>query len=250
MTEFEPRVYRNEMEQERFRSFVVEHYETDLWIGVSPDGWNDGLPAFVKEYVKDLRERLESYIGKNPGFRYSLEPVGLRASAPPIAVKMAAASLRAAVGPMAAVAGAFAQEVGNAILEKFRPREVIVENGGDCFLRIEAPAVVSVHAGNSPLSGKVGVQVLPGDSPLGVCTSSGTVGPSLSFGRADAVMIAAHDAALADAYASCYGNRIRNEKDVNRVIADMNRNPRILSGLIILNESMGVCGKFEIVKTG
>ncbi|MFH0893361.1 MAG: UPF0280 family protein [Bacteroidota bacterium] len=248
MTEYEPRVYREEMEKGRFRSFVVEHYESDLWIGVDPASYNESMIAFVQERVKEIRETLEVYISKNSGFRYSLEPVGLRASAPLVAVRMARASLRAAVGPMAAVAGAFAQEIGNAVINEFHPRELIIENGGDCFISIAEPATVAIHAGKSPLSGMIGLRIPPEASPLGVCTSSGTVGPSLSFGCADAVMIASRDAALADAYASCYGNRIRNEKDVNKVIQDMNRNPKILSGVIILNEHMGVCGNFEIQK--
>ena len=103
---------------------------------------------------------------------------------------MLAASAMAGVGPMAAVAGAVAGSIGADLEAEFGCREIVVENGGDIWLRFEETLEISVFAGSSPLSERVGVSIPPSLSPLGVCTSSGTVGPSLSLGLADAAMVA------------------------------------------------------------
>lgn len=92
--------------------------------------------------------------------------------------------------------------------------EVVVENGGDIYADVRRPLDVALFAGTSPLSERVGLHLPAGTHPLGICTSSGTVGPSLSFGRADAVMIVCRDVLLADSFATAYANRIRSEADV------------------------------------
>ncbi len=127
---------------------------------------------------------------------------------------MAAAAQTAGVGPMAAVAGAIAECVGRELLE-FSP-EVIVENGGDIFLKVSHRRTVGIFAGDSPLTGRIGIQIEARDTPLGVCTSSGTVGHSLSFGRADAVVVLAPAAALADAAATAIGNRVSRKEGHRR----------------------------------
>jgi len=96
---------------------------------------------------------------------------------------MYAAAEVAGVGPMAAVAGAVAEYVGRDLLQW--GEQVIVENGGDVFLSSTVERLAAVHAGTSPFSGRVALAVPAGRTPVGVCTSSATVGHSLSFGRAD-----------------------------------------------------------------
>jgi hypothetical protein len=65
--------------------------------------------------------------------------------------------------------------------------------------------VVGVFAGDwSPFSHQVGLRITPSMLPLGVCTSSGTIGPSFSYGVADAVVVLAPDVALAE----CSGPRL------------------------------------------
>ena len=49
-----------------------------------------------------------------------------------------------------------------------------------------------------------------------MCTSSARIGPSLSFGKADAATIIAPDAALADAIATEVCNRVKNEDDMEK----------------------------------
>ena len=116
---------------------------------------------------------------------------------------------------MAAVAGLLAQPVGDRLLQL--SRQVIIENGGDIFFQTDEPPVFGLYAGeNSPFSGRIH---LPGELTRGgVCTLSGTVGHSISFGRADAVAVIAGDATLADAAATSICNSIRTPDDVQQAI--------------------------------
>ena len=91
---------------------------------------------------------------------------------------------------MAAVAGGIAECVGQGLLDAGH-KEIIVENGGDLFLSRSVALTVSIFAGQSPLSNRLGLNIVPEQMPLGICTSSGTVGHSLSFGLADSVTVVA-----------------------------------------------------------
>jgi ApbE superfamily uncharacterized protein (UPF0280 family) len=157
------------------------------------------------------------------------------------------ASNAAGVGPMAAVAGAVAEEVGRGVAREFGCREVLVENGGDLWLRFERPIDVSVFAGASPLSERVGVSIPVELSPLGVCTSSGTVGPSLSLGCADAAMVACASAALADAWATTVGNAVAQAKDIEAALALAEGHTDIISVLVVKDDRMGICGSLPLL---
>jgi ApbE superfamily uncharacterized protein (UPF0280 family) len=124
--------------------------------------------------------------------------------------------------------------------------ELVIENGGDNYIKIAHPAVVSVFAGASPLSEKIGLEILPGQTPLGICTSSGTIGPSLSFGNADALTIVSRDPAWADAYATYFGNRVKTASDIEPVLDDIAGQPEILGALIVVGERMGIRGQFPL----
>ena len=117
---------------------------------------------------------------------------------------------------MAAVAGAIAEAVGEALLPA--SPELIIENGGDIFLASSRPRRVGLYAGRSPFSGRLGLRIDPTLTPLGICTSSGTVGHALSFGEADAVVVLSPDAALADAVATAAGNLVKSKDHIPRAI--------------------------------
>jgi uncharacterized protein len=159
---------------------------------------------------------------------------------------MAAASEIAGVGPMAAVAGLFAREVGEAILKNFSVEEMVIENGGDIFVLLKNELVLSVFAGDSPLSERIGLVIPSETGKIGICTSAGTVGPSLSFGKADAVVVICEDAVLADAFATAFGNKVKSPNDVEKVINLSEKYPEILSLLIICEDKIGIKGDFEM----
>jgi len=246
VTVFQPRTYRKQFNSERFDSFIVTHKETDLWIGVNAGSYKQGMEAVVLGKVVELRERLDQYIRQEPEFAKSLKPFKPGKQAPPEAAEMAKVASKAGIGPMSAVAGLFAQEVGKVLLQNFQVGELVVENGGDIFIKLKNDLSLSVYAGSSPLSEKIGVVIPAVQTPLGVCTSSGTVGPSLSFGKADAVMVACKSASLADAFATALGNKIQSPDDIGKVVKSADKYPAILSLIIICNDKAGIKGNFEV----
>ena len=175
-----------------------------------------------------------------------MEPYPVEDDAPGIVREMAEAAEKAGVGPMAAVAGTIAERVGRALLE-FSP-EVIVENGGDIFLKSRKKRTVGVYAGQSPFSDRLALEIKPSETPLGICTSSGTVGHSLSLGKADAVIVLSTCTALADAAATAIGNLVKEETDIPHGL-DFARGIDGLSGIIIIkNEKMALWGQVKIVR--
>lgn len=234
------------MEGERFTSFTITYLETDLWIGVNPSSFHRDIPDFALAKSKELRLILDAYITKHPDFLTSLVPISHDPESNPIIQAMINATIQSETGPMSAVAGAVAKYVGEAIIEKFSVHEIIVENGGDIYLSIKNDLEVGVFAGNSPLSNKMAIVVPAICSPLGLCTSSGTVGHSLSFGKADAAMIACHDAALADAFATRFGNEVKTPADIPAAIKLSENFPEILAILLVAGDQLGVRGRFQL----
>jgi len=116
-------------------------------------------------------------------------------------------------------------------------------------MKLTSPAIITVYAGNSPLSEKIALQVKPEETPLSVCCSSGTVGHSLSFGIADACTIACSSGALADAYATAFCNEIKNAEMVHEVTENALQKPEILSVVIIAGDKVGLGGRIEIKLT-
>ena len=242
----EQRTYRNQFSQQRFRSFTVNYKETDLWIGVDPESFREEMCEGALIKVIALRTEMEAYLLTDPVFGKTFEPHQAEPNAPEIVRVMAEAADRAGVGPMAAVAGAFAEAVGRHLMELFDIQELVVENGGDIFLKINRNLLMSVYAGNSPLSEKIGIEIQASESPLGVCTSAGTVGPSVSLGKTDATMIICRNTALADAFATGFGNLVKTPEDVQKVIDQIAHFPEILSAVIICRDKIGIRGQFEM----
>ncbi|MDD2604973.1 MAG: UPF0280 family protein [Desulfobacterales bacterium] len=234
------RTYRRIVSGTLATAYRVVVCETDLQIYSGAP-----LAEIARETVLALRGHLEGYIRRHADFIHTLTPWPLDDPSPPVVRAMIRAGRRAGVGPMAAVAGAIAQGVGEALLQ--HGPEVIVENGGDVFLQTASPVVIGLFAGASPLSLKVGLR-LPGDNgPLAVCTSSGTLGHSRSFGRADAACILCPDAALADAAATAVGNRVQNPSDIASALEAARRIEGVSGAVVICGERIGAWGAVELV---
>jgi ApbE superfamily uncharacterized protein (UPF0280 family) len=239
----EKRTYRDLVKTDDLVKFEVIVKETDLLVRADSD-----LSKEARESVLTYRHQLETYIAINPGFQQSLGPVAEDPYAPEIVKQMIQASQRAGVGPMATVAGAMADFVSRDLLKL--SKEVIVENGGDIYLASSRERTVGVYAGASPLSLKIGIVIPPDETPLGVCTSSGTVGPSLSFGKANAVCILSKSSALADAAATSVGNVVKEKKDILSGLGRAREIDGVLGTLIIVEEKMGVWGRIKLTRLG
>lgn len=207
-----------------------------------------GFIKLAEQAIAAARNAIKAYIARQPRFRSALEPLPVGSAAPEVVRRMAAAAGRAGVGPMAAVAGAIAQSAVEAVVAA-GASHVVVDNGGDIVLAIDRPVTVGIFTGAAPIR-DIALRFEPRPGIFTVCTSSGTVGHSLSFGRADAATVVAADGFLADAMATALGNRIRTgaEMEIEKAIQ-----ASLIDGveglLVIANGRLGLGGTLpEIVR--
>jgi ApbE superfamily uncharacterized protein (UPF0280 family) len=240
---YQPRNYRHWVKDDNLVSFNTTVKETDLYIRASKN-----LGSKALKLVHKYRDMLERYIDKHPSFLTSLVPVTIEDDAPQIVRSMAEATEKVGVGPMASVAGAITEFIGAELLA-FSP-EVIIENGGDIYLKSLEKRTVGIFAGRSPLGGRIGLEIEAKDTPLGVCTSSGTVGHSFSRGKADAVVALSPSATLADAAATAIGNLIEKAEDIPKGIEFADDIAGLTGVLIIKDDKIGAWGKVSICQIG
>jgi len=237
---YQIRTYRSWVEDKTLVSFSVKIGESDLFIRAEKP-----FDEPAQKSLRTYRRLIEGYIKKDPEFAASLEPYSVSEDAPEIIRGMSAASFSAGVGPMAAVAGAVAEYVGKDILKL--SSEVIVENGGDIFIKTKRIKRIGIFAGKSAYTGKLALEIPAGT--WGVCTSSGTVGPSLSFGRADAAVVVCNSAISADAWATRLGNMVKTSDDIEKTLNFVKDKPEIKGTAIIVGDKIGVWGNIKLVKS-
>lgn len=239
---YESPFYRDNIREEGLITYRVKVKQTDLLIRTDKD-----CREVAERKTREIRRELEDYIANDPFFLHSFQPYLVSEDAPEIVRLMAGAGILAGVGPMAAVAGAIAELVGKELLKYCE--EVIVENGGDIFINCSHPRLVGIYAGeNSPFSNRVAILIRPEETPIGVCTSSGTVGPSFSMGRADAVVAIAPSPALADASATAIGNIIK-ERIPTKTISKRAEEIKGLKGVVIIKgDKLALWGDVDLVR--
>ncbi|MFW6125812.1 MAG: UPF0280 family protein [Chloroflexota bacterium] len=236
---YQPRTYREWYQDTDLVGFTAAVAETDLYVKASRN-----LQSVAEAAILRYRSALELYIADHPGFLTSLEPVSVAPGAPELVREMADAAQAVGVGPMAAVAGAIAERVGRELME-LSP-EVIVENGGDIFVSALGDRLVGVYAGDSPYTSNIALEISGNSMPLGVCTSSGTVGHSLSLGHADAVIVLSPCTALADAAATAIGNLIQDADDIPEGVEFGRVIPGLKGLLVVKGDRMGLWGEVRI----
>jgi ApbE superfamily uncharacterized protein (UPF0280 family) len=237
---YQERAYRNYVKADNLIKFEVIEKETDLLILAKENLHEKALGAALK-----YRAEIEKYIEADPQFAKTFSPYHTRYDAPPIVKEMAASARKAKVGPMATVAGAMAEFVGKDLLSL--TDELIVENGGDIFLKINQTRKIGVYAGSSSFSEKIALEIEAREKPFSVCCSSGTVGHSFSFGQADAVIVISKSALLADAAATAIGNVVKEISDIDHGLK-LAKKIRGLDGVLIIKEDqMGALGKIKLV---
>lgn len=240
-------IYRSLVNTSDLEKFELIIEETNLLILFSSDSSirPENLKNIARRSLLNCRRQTESYIKQNPSFQKSHTPIKVKEKSPLVIQKMANASSLVNVGPMAAVAGAIAEFVGNELL-KFS-EEVIVENGGDIFLKSNKRRKVAIYAGNSPLSEKIALEINPKNTPVGICSSSGTFGHSFSYGKVDVALAVAKSVALADASATAIGNCIQTKADLGKGIEFAKKILGLLGTVIIKEDKIAIWGKIKII---
>ncbi len=243
---YKERSYRKRVQGDGLVSSHICIKETDLHIQAEK-----GVSERATELVLQYRMQLENYIHKHPEFSRSLLPLPIDTMAPPIVQEMQEAGIGAEVGPMAAVAGSMAYFVGKMLLEEGLD-EIIVENGGDIFLHRNRESIIAIYAGDSPLSYKIGIRIHSKQMPCGICTSSGTIGHSLSLGMADSVTVLASSVALADAAATRLGNEVGRAKGrkegIQKALGKAKTIEEIQGVVVICDDVLGAYGEVHLVK--
>lgn len=240
VNEYLKRSYRERVRSGGLITFEVVVKETDLQVSAEKP-----LEREATNLVLEARHQIETYIALHPEFVATLVPYPEDPFAPALVRDMIDCTGRLGVGPMASVAGAIAQHVGRGLLRD--TSQVIVENGGDIFIAVRRPATIAVFAGPSPLSERVGIRIHPETTPLGICTSSASVGHSYSSGIADAGCVLASSATFADGAATALCNAIKSPKALSDVGAWAERTGGILGALVILGDRLATWGKIELV---
>lgn len=238
--EYKERVYRNLIKDKDLFSFQVKEAESDLYIRVNQD-----LSFYARQVLVKFRRQIENYINSYPLFKNTLLPYPQDANAPKIIKSMIEAASQCGVGPMAVVAGAIAEFVGKELLNY--STEVIIENGGDIFIKSNQIRKVSIFAGESPLSQRIILKIQTQKNYRGICTSSGTVGPSLSFGKADAVTVISDSVLLSDAAATAIGNIIKTKKDIDKGLIYAQTIKGIKGVVIIKDDKIGIWGDVDFI---
>lgn len=242
---YKVRSYRQGVRSAGLLSLHVQVKETDLHIQADRD-----IQSRAEEIVLQCRYQVEQHISKYPSFSTSLTPLGKDPIAPPLVKEMYDAANVAGVGPMAAVAGGIAEYVGKKLMAE-GVEEIIVENGGDIFFYRNTKSHIAIFAGESPLSYKVGLELSP-PMPWGVCTSSGTIGHSLSLGEADSVTVVARSTYLADAVATRLGNEVGgaagDRGGVDRALKVAKKIDGLVGVVVICGELLGAVGDVKLIK--
>ncbi|WP_407356858.1 UPF0280 family protein [Methanolobus sp. WCC5] len=196
----------------------------------------------ARESIIMHRRELETFIASDPFFRTTLEPYDLNGDFPEVVRRMAEAGNIMGIGPMSAVAGTISALAVEAMADK-GATFAIVDNGGDMAIINDRPVMVGIYAGNSPLK-DIGFAIAPRDNITGVCTSSGSVGPSISFGMADAAVVFSDNVSLADSAATALGNATGIGKEaVERSFDVLQGIPDIKGAIVIQGEYMGMWGE-------
>lgn len=189
--------------------------------------------------IKKIYEEIEKYSLKKPLFLSSLKPIYDK-NPPSFLKEIFLYSEKTGLGPLAGIAGFFSKEIAEFIKDKFNPENLIIENGGDIYLKRKEESKILIYAGNSPLSMRIGFKIPEGE--YGIATSSKTVGHSISFGNADAVTVISKDPIISDFYATYFGNIVKDEEDIERALKIARKEREIKGTIIILRDRIGIYG--------
>ena len=215
---------------------------------------SDLLGHDLKRYVFDLRKDLKDYIFRNSEFSISIEPLKMPdGDLPDIVFKMYESSILCDVGPMACVAGTIS-EMSLDYLMSCGSSYSIVENGGDIAVVNDRKVLCGIYSNNESLGNDIAFEIKKRKGPLGICSSSGKIGHSISFGESDCVTVLGKSASLCDGLATRIANCAYGDSSQDMIVNALECGDEYReffdSALIICGENVGTIGKLpKIVET-
>ena len=210
--------------------------ETAVTIAADAEHQSRAVDAIIA-----ARSDVKRHIVNDPFFLTTFEPYDCGRDASNIVRRMCAASRTVGVGPMATVAGAIAQAGLEAMIDN-GCRHGWIDNGGDIALLLEQPVTVEVYCEpDAPEAFALEVDTL--GEILGVCSSSGRLGHSISLGESDVSVAIADSAVLADAAATAIGNCARGKNDLVECFRPVKGVEGFVGGLAVLGGDVSMCGR-------
>jgi len=196
--------------------------------------------ARAVDAMKAARRDIERQIRKDRFFLTTLEPYDSELCTSETTARMCAAAKLAGVGPMATVAGAIAQAALDAMASE-GCTHAWVDNGGDIALVLESPITLEVFT--TPGSSKAfAFDLRTTGRKMGICSSSGRLGHSISFGDSDVAVAIADDAVVADAFATALGNEVKDRESLGRCFDTLNNTKSVIGGLVMMDGEVAIYG--------
>lgn len=251
-------------ENEQKIQIIIE--ETDLLITLTDSVNKEEIIDFCTKEIQEQRNILKFWINLYPEIKDSLDPIEAPQNAPLLITAMCEAGKYAKVGPFAGVAGTIAQYIAARLYDYLQKKnccpDVIVENGGDIYIYSSKERHIGIMA-NPKEHCTIGIKITKEQFPLAICSSSATIGHSLSFGQGDLALILAKNASLADALATRYSNLLRSKQDINTILSQAKKDYHIqipdnpfsetnskngLAGVFLqIDETIGAWGEIELI---
>ncbi len=233
-------IYRKKISSKTAYKWHLAYRNTDLYVASS----KNIIDALVKHLI-DFYEAVDRVSKTNPAFLKSLSPLRENMSYPEIINEMVRKSAVYGVGPMASIAGAVCDYIGRKLMGE--ARTIIIENGGDIFIKSGHQVIAGIYTENIKLGDKLKLKIQPKNTPCGLCSSSGTMGHSLSLGKTDLVSVLASTTISADAAATALANRISEEGQIQSSIEEFKKMPALKGILVIKSSKIGLWGQMELV---
>lgn len=234
-------VYRNKVKSRNRYNWRILYKYSDILVSSDKD-----VEDRLKKLVKEVYSVLESHIKEDPSFQKSLSPVRSKPQYHPLIKKMCDKSAVFNVGPMATVAGAVCDFMAYGLDGLCRC--LIIENGGDVFLKSDRDINMGVYLKNKHFADKLYLRVKRDDMPCGLCSSSGSFGHSLSMGKSDLVTVLAESTISADGAATSAANSINSSEDISKAI-NIYKNIKDIRGILIVkDDKLGIWGNIELIK--
>lgn len=208
----------------------------------------------LKGFIFYVRRDLKNHILLNKDFSISLKPLKMpENNLPEIVFRMYESSSIADVGPMACVAGTISEMSLDYLIGRGSSNS-IVENGGDISLINDKKVLCGIYSNNEILANSIAFEIKKRNRPLGICTSSGKIGHSISFGHADGVTVIGRSSSLCDGLATRIANdavgKTSEDKVSNALECSENFKEFFDGALIISGENVGTIGRLpKIVET-
>jgi uncharacterized protein len=216
--------------------YHLEYGQARLSISCDTECKDIALDSLIRNYSE-----IVSHINRDPLFRISYEPVEIPKNAPGIILDMVNAAKAFGVGPMASVAGIISQKVAEDILAKSGARKAIVDNGGDIYLKSDTLQKLRILYDRHNPTG-VMLELEPSYTPVSICTSSSSIGHSISLGKANTATVFSVNGALADCASTKAANMLSKKADLKKTLEHMLENPEIRGCTAVIDGAMGAMG--------